>query len=126
QLEKWKKIGTRIGAIFAFILLLIIIALPVFQWLIDYIWMDTLGFANVYTTMLTSKIILGISGFLLFSITFYFTLFWVRRSYLSHFDTHQLPPVVLNRKTSTLIMLGVAILSGLFGSLIVQSIGWEP
>lgn len=126
QLKRWKKLGSRFGMVIAVIFLLIIIGLPTFQWLIDYIWMDTLGFGSVYTTILTSKIALGVSGFILFSVTIYLTLFWIRRSYLSHFDDHQLPPVILNRKTSTLIIVGVAFLSGLFGSLIVQGVGWEP
>jgi len=126
RFKHWKKIGRRFGITIATIFLILIIGLPSFQWLIDYIWMDTLGFGNVYTTILTSKIALSVIGFLLFAITIYITLFWIRRSYINHFNSHQLPKIVTNKKASILTMLGVSMLTGLFGSLIVQGVGWEP
>src|SRR5699024_9191111 len=108
-----------------FLLLAFIIALVVFQFLTEYIWMDTLGFAQVFTTILKSKISLVVAGFVLFALTTYVTLFWIRRSYLSHFDAIQLPKIMLDRKKMTWIFIGISVVIGLFGSSIVQSLGWE-
>src|SRR5699024_2811552 len=126
RFKHWKKIGRRFGITIATIFLILIIGLPSFQWLIDYIWMDTLGFGSVYTTILTSKLVLAGSGFILFFAAHFATLFWIRKTYLNHFDDHQLPPLVVNRRASMLAIFGIAILSGFIGSLIVQGIGWEP
>lgn len=125
QMEKWKKIMSRIGYTVLFLLLAFIIALVVFQFLTEYIWMDTLGFAQVFTTILKSKISLVVAGFVLFALTTYVTLFWIRRSYLSHFDAIQLPKIMLDRKKMTWIFIGISVVIGLFGSSIVQSLGWE-
>src|SRR5690625_4731085 len=126
QFKKIKQMGRTIGIIFIFILFLVMVIIPAFHWLIDYIWMDTLGFGSVYTTILTSKIVLAISGFILFFLAIYFTLFWIRQSYLNHFDQHQLPTLIVNKKASIFMMIVLAILSGFIGSFIVQGIGWEP
>src|SRR5699024_7215741 len=88
--------------------------------------METLGFEKVFVTILESKIILGLSGFVLFAITMYFTLFFIRKAYLNHFDARQVVSVVTNKKASNLIMIGVAFFFGLIGSSIVKGIGWEP
>nr|WP_284139635.1 UPF0182 family protein [Virgibacillus sp. LDC-1] len=121
-----KRVGKRIGFIVAILLALIIIALISFQWVTDYIWMDSLGFSNVFTTIFSSKIMLGVAGFILFAIVSYFTLFWIRRSYMTHLGPQKVPPVIQYRKPSTLIMLGIALFLGLIGSMIVQGVGWEP
>src|SRR5699024_7989756 len=125
QMEKWKKIMSRIGYTVLFLLLAFIIALVVFQYLTEYIWMDTLGFAQVFTTIIKSKITLVAVGFVLFAAVTYITLFWIRRSYLSHFDTVQLPKIMLDRKKMTWIFIGISFVVGLFGSSIVQGVGWE-
>ncbi|RYG74190.1 UPF0182 family protein [Lentibacillus lipolyticus] len=91
----------------------------------DYIWMDSLNYADVFTTVLTSKVILGASGFVLFAAGTFFTLYWIRRSYIKHFDAGQLPPILLKRKAIMFIMLAISAMIGLFGSSIIQGIGWE-
>ncbi|MEC5425965.1 UPF0182 family protein [Virgibacillus sp. C22-A2] len=126
QIEKWKRIGNRIGVILGILVLLFILSLFAFDWITDYIWMSTLGFSDVYTTILGSKVLLGAIGFFLFFALSYLTLSWIRKSYINHFDQHQLPPVVLNRKMSNLIIFAAALFIGAIGSSIVQGIGWEP
>src|SRR5690625_2019018 len=126
RLKQIQKFSRSISIIFVIVMLIIMIGIPAFQWLIDFIWMDTLGFGSVYTTILTSKLILALSGFILFFLTIFATLFWVRKTYLNHFDTHQLPPLVVNQKASLLSILALSVLSGFIGSLIVQGLGWEP
>src|SRR5690625_2455484 len=126
QKEAWKKRGKRIGIIVGIVLLLLIIGITSFQWVIDYIWMDHLGFETVFTTILGSKIMLGVIGFLLFSILMYITLSWIRKSYIGHLSKEQRPSLITNNKQSILAMLGISALVGLIGSSVIQGIGWEP
>jgi len=79
----------------------------------------------VFTTVFKNKVILVVIGFLLFAITSYVTLFWIRRSYLSHFSRAQLPSLILDRKIMTWIMIGISIIVGLIGSSLTQGLGWE-
>ncbi|MGM8213056.1 UPF0182 family membrane protein [Virgibacillus sp. W0430] len=116
--------GTRF--FIGFFFLLLIVGFIVFQWLTDYIWMETLGYESVFMTIFTSKVALGVTGFILFFICTYITLFWIRYSYTSHFGREQLPPIMLHRKSLTLIMLGIATVVGFIGSSIIQGVGWEP
>ncbi|MEW9677115.1 UPF0182 family protein [Lentibacillus sp. L22] len=122
---KWKKPMNWIGYVVLIIILLAVVGLSSVKVLTDYIWMDSLGFEQIFTTTLGSKILLGIIGFLLFAACTFITLFWIRRSYLKHFDRHQLPPILLQRKWITLITLGISVFIGLFGSMITQGFGWE-
>ena len=126
QKERWKKRGNRIGIIIGIVLLLLILGIASFQWIIDYIWMDHLGFKTVFTTILGSKIMLGVIGFLLFSILMYITLSWIRKSYVGHLSKEQLPAFITKKKQSIPAMLGISALVGLVGSSIIQGIGWEP
>lgn len=125
QVEKIKKFGKRIGTVVAVLLFLFIVGLMTFQWFTDYIWMDTLGFGKVFTTIFTTKIYLGLAGFLLFGIITYITLFWIRHSYLGHLRPEGVPPIIRHRKSSQLIMIAVSIFLGIIGSTIVQGVGWE-
>ncbi|TQS75773.1 UPF0182 family protein [Ornithinibacillus gellani] len=126
QFQKLKRLGRRLAIIGGFLLLLLIVGLLSFKWVTEYIWMDTLGFGTIFTTIFSTKILLGAAGFLLFAVTAFFTLYWIRRSYISYFGPRELPPVIYNRKPSNLIMAGTAIIIGLIGSSIVQGVGWEP
>lgn len=126
QIKKIKKFGKRIGTFVAIILFVVIIGLITFQWLTNYIWMDSLGFGKVFTTIFTSKVYLGVAGFLIFSVISYFTLFWIRFSYMGHLGSEGVPPIIRYRKSSTLIMLAISVFLGLLGSSIVQGVGWEP
>lgn len=48
QVEKLKKFGSRFGIIIGILLLLLIVGTVAFQWVTDYIWMDTLFRGSVY------------------------------------------------------------------------------
>ncbi|SEA99489.1 hypothetical protein SAMN05421743_11266 [Thalassobacillus cyri] len=125
QKQKLKKFGSLLGRIFGvFVVLAVLLALTL-NWITDYIWMDSLGFQSVYMTIFTSKIMLGVTGFLIFFLLMYVTLASVRRTYISFFDRERLPAILLNKKWSRLILIGISALVGLFGSSIVQGIGWE-
>lgn len=126
QLEKWRRVGKRTGIILGILIALGIIALLSFGWITDYIWMGSLGFSDVYTTILGSKVLLGVIGFLLFLVFTYITFSWIRKAYINHFHENQLPSLIQRRKASRAIILGIAVLIGAFGSSIVQGIGWEP
>src|SRR5690625_1078027 len=126
QKQAWKKRGNRIGIIVGIVLLLLIIGITSYQWIIDYIWMDHLNFESVFTTILGSRIMLGVIGFLLFSILMYVTLSWIRNSYIGHLSKDQLPSLITNNKQSRLTMLGISALVGLVGSSIIQELGWKP
>ncbi|MBT2217023.1 UPF0182 family protein [Virgibacillus dakarensis] len=114
-----------IGYIILIVILLAVIGLSSVKILTDYIWMDSLGFEQVFTTTLGSKIVLGAIGFVLFAAGTFITLYWILQSYLRHFDRHQLPKILLTRKWIMLIMLGISIFIGLFGSMLTQGFGWE-
>lgn len=125
----WRKFRKMIRNISIILILLIVVftlGIPAFHWLIEYIWMDSLGFGKVYTTILTSKIMLVAVGFILFALTSYFTLFWIRHAYLKQFHASKLPSIVSNRKISNGMIIFVSFIMGVIGSSIVQGIGWEP
>ncbi|AIF43138.1 UPF0182 family protein [Virgibacillus sp. SK37] len=124
--NRMRKVGSRLGKVLGVLLVIALIGLFSYRWFTDYLWMDSLGFESIYTTILSSKIILGAVGFILYFILTYFTLSWIRNTYTGHFDAHQLAPVLTNKKMSRLIIAGVAVLIGAFGSSIVQGVGWEP
>ena len=54
--------------------------------LTDYIWMNSLGFSSVFTTILWSKVILASVGFLLFAGAMFMTLFWIWHTYIKEMD----------------------------------------
>ncbi|WP_188457014.1 UPF0182 family membrane protein [Virgibacillus oceani] len=125
QKLKWKKRLNWIGYIVIGIILVFILGVFANHLITNYIWMDSLGFSEVYTTILGSKVLLGVVGFLLFFIGTVITLFWIRRSYISQLHKSQLPKVVLDKKWSSAIVIGIALLIGLIGSGITQGFGWE-
>src|SRR5690625_1178352 len=125
QVDRFKKIGKIIGYIILIIGIILIGGIFAFSFLTEYIWMDSLKFSIVFTTVFKNKFILVVIGFLLFAITSYVTLFWIRRSYLSHFSRAQLPSLILDRKIMTWIMIGISIIVGLIGSSLTQGLGWE-
>ncbi|SDJ79537.1 UPF0182 family protein [Sediminibacillus albus] len=125
QKEKLKKIGGFFGKIIGAIILLLILGWLSLHWVTDYIWMDTLGFRDVYTTILGSKILLGIIGFILFFLCTYVTLAWIRKAFLKQFNPSQLPAVIHAKRLSLFTIFCIAIFVGLLGSSIVQGVGWE-
>jgi hypothetical protein len=121
-----KKQGKRFGWIIGILLAIGILFLLTFNWIIDYIWMDNLGFSSVFTTILGSRMILVGIGFVLFFLASLITLQWIRSSYVNHFHKSQLPAFLAEKKYSRLIIYGVSFFIGLIGSSVVQGLGWEP
>nr|WP_239534196.1 UPF0182 family protein [Thalassobacillus pellis] len=122
---RMKQVGTLMGKLAGIVLLLFLLVLISLQWITDYIWMDSLGYKDVYTTVFGSKILLGVIGFISFFALTFVTFTWIRRNYLKHFTPEQLPAFVQQKKWSILAVIGVAGVVGLIGSSIVQGIGWE-
>lgn len=126
QVERLSKFSKRFSIIALIIIALIVISYIGFHFVTEYIWMDSLGFSNVFTTILFSKILLGVSGFILFFILTFLTVYWIRLSYMNHFSNVQLPGLVTKGKQAYGIITFVSIFIGIVGSLIVQGLGWEP
>lgn len=126
QMRKMKRIGKIIGWIVGILVVVGILFLLTFNWITDYIWMDTLGFSTVFTTILGSRLILVAVGFILFFVASLITLQWIRSSYVNHFHKSQLPAFLAEKKYSRLIVVGISFFVGLLGSSIVQGLGWEP
>lgn len=127
QMKKFQRFGSWTGIILFILFLLVIFGSVAFQWVTDYIWMDSLDFGTVFTTILTSKLALGLAGFIIFGFVAWLTVYWIRRTYLSHFDPHQLPPFFYEKKwTMNGLIIMIAVIAGLIGSVIVQGVGWEP
>src|SRR5699024_11451754 len=84
-----KKINKRASFTIIIIALIIISVIAAYKLLKEYVWMDTVGFEHVFTTILYSKISLGVIGFLLFGILIFIILYWLRRSYISLFQVRK-------------------------------------
>jgi len=126
QMEKWQQLSQRFSIVIIVILALIVIALIAFRIPTNYIWMDTLDFGSIYKTLLFSKITIGLTGFIIFFILTFITLFFIRYSFMKQFSPVQLLPVIRQKRLAYLTMLASAAVVGIFGSSILQSIGWEP
>ncbi|MBP2079132.1 UPF0182 family protein [Oceanobacillus polygoni] len=127
QMKKIQKFGGWTGAIIGILFLLFILGTIAFQWITEYIWMDSIDFGTVFTTILGSKLALAAAGFVIFGFVTWLTVFWIRRTYLSHFDLHQLPTFLYEKKAIVNgAIIAIAVFAGLIGSIIVQGVGWEP
>lgn len=124
-LKTWTKRGKRFVYFFTIAFILLFLGIPAFSWLIDYIWMDTLGFADVFKTILTSKILLVVAGFVVYFLLTYITLFWIRHAYLNYFSKEQIPLFISRRITGHSIIAMISIFFGLLGSSVIQGLGWE-
>ena len=109
----------------AIILLIVAFNLAV-TWLADYIWMDTLGFRSIFITIFTAKVSLGLIGFVLFFVSSFVLFLNVRSTYLREFPNERFVSFVQNRKTFLWVNALVSAFSGIFGSVLVQGLGWEP
>ncbi|MBP3039565.1 UPF0182 family protein [Bacillaceae bacterium Marseille-Q3522] len=126
QFKGVSKKGRNITILIAVLIVLLLVGMMTINWYTSYIWMDSLDFGSIYTTIFGTKFILGAAGFTLFALVTFFSLIWIRRSYSSHFDAHQLPPILQQRKTLNWIFAGVSVAVGLIGSSTIQGLGWEP
>src|SRR5690625_1517369 len=125
MLEQIVQFLKRFSKLIISVVLLIVIVLLGFEIATKYIWMDSLDFSKVYTTILYSKAILGVSGFLLFFILSLITFYWIRQSYLKQFNPVQLPTVIENKRYAYPLTLLASFIIGIVGSLIMEGIGWE-
>ncbi len=126
QTEQMKRLSKRFSTTILIILAIIVFSYIAFNLYTEYIWMDTLGFKNVFTTILYSKVLLAVTGFILFFALTFLTLYWIRSSYMNHFSEVQLPAFIAKGRPAFLIISAVAIFIGIIGSSIVQGLGWEP
>ncbi len=113
------------------IFLLVLVALLVIgfssiSFFTDFIWMDTLGFRSVFTSILSSKLLLAAIGFVLFFVLTLISFLWIRNAYVSFLSEGQLPTFILEKRKGNLIIIALSIFIGLVGSALVQGIGWEP
>src|SRR5690625_383527 len=111
-----KKKFKRIAFIFVPLLILVILGAIIFRFLTEYIWMDSLGFKAIFTTIFWTKVSLGMGGFLLFFLPTYLTLYWILKSYLSHFSSYQLPSFILEKKKMFWTFAGISFIVGLVRS----------
>ena len=125
QVNVFKNVSKKFSTFTFLIIALLVILYVAFHIYTNYIWMDTLGFSSIYTTILSSKVMLGVSGFIIFFLLTFGTLYWIRLSYIHQFKTN-LPSFITHKKSSFLLMSFASFFIGIMGSLIVQGIGWEP
>ncbi|WP_337189815.1 UPF0182 family protein [Sediminibacillus terrae] len=125
QKAKLKKFGGFFGKLIGFLVILLILGGLSLHWITDYIWMDSLGFQQVYTTILGSKILLGVIGFVVFAALTWITAAWIRKSFLKQFNPSQLPALIRSKRLSIFTILSISLFVGFIGSSIVQGFGWE-
>src|SRR5699024_9921090 len=104
QAEMMKRFGKRSSIILLVIVALIVLAIISFNIVTEYIWMGTLDFEKVYTTILYSKISLAVAGFILFFILTFITLYFIRRSFMKQFSEVQLPNFIKERRQAFSLM----------------------
>lgn len=126
RMERAPQMSKRFFVLMLFLLLIVVSGIVAYRIATNYIWMDSLDFASIYTTILYSKVTIGLTGFVVFFLLMYVTLFLIRYSYMKLFAPEQLPLVVVKNGFAQGIMIAAAIGVGIVGSIIVSSIGWEP
>src|SRR5690625_6997107 len=89
-----KKINKRASFTIIIIALIIISVIAAYKLLKEYVWMDTVGFESVFTTILYGKISLGVIGLLCFGFLSFITVYLLLRSYMSHFHRGYLPTFI--------------------------------
>ncbi|MDV2581238.1 UPF0182 family membrane protein [Alkalibacillus haloalkaliphilus] len=126
QKENLKKFLTPIKWLAIIIIPIIVIGLLSLSWITEYIWMGSLGFEQVFTTVLFSRAALGGVGFVLYFVVAYITLYWIHKSYIHFLNHSMIPNILLNKKSAYAIVFSISIVFGLIGTSMVQGIGWEP
>ena len=116
--RKWAVI---LGVILALVILLEIVISIVSE----YIWIDTLGFSQVFLTIFSTRILLFGAGFLLFGATLFFTLLGIRYTFVRCYAPEELPALLRHRALYIWGSLGLSFFYGLVGSSAVQGLGWE-
>lgn len=125
--DKVPKMSRRFLISIIVIAILLIVGITAYRIATSYIWMDTLNFGSIYTTILYSKVIIGLTGFIVFFILTYITLYFIQRSYSRYFPLMNANIFIVGKKRWMYgVMVIIAIIVGIIGSMIVSSIGWEP
>lgn len=108
---------------------LIIVLLGAFLFIVnilsEYIWMDNLGFKDVFLTIFSTRILLFGIGFAIYALALFLTLLGIYRVYTQRFNMESLPRLFRVRKLFLWFGLAVSFLFGLIGSGVIQGIGWE-
>ncbi|MFC4619794.1 UPF0182 family protein [Camelliibacillus cellulosilyticus] len=125
QINRMKrKFSWILYALVALIILFIVVGAAV-HFLTNYIWMDTLGFQGVFTTIFLTKVSLACLGFLLYGGALFITLFWIWRTYVKTPETEHFPRFFFSSKLVIAFIALVSMVVGLFGSGMAQGFGWE-
>ncbi|MEJ8777273.1 UPF0182 family membrane protein [Pseudogracilibacillus sp. ICA-222130] len=125
QMEAYiKKIKTPLIWL-AIIFVLFIVVTIGFQLFTDYIWIDSIGFSQVFMTILSSKVLLAVAGFILFFILSFLTFYFIRFSFLRQFTPVQLPSFIAKGKMAYSLIIIASAIVGVIGSVIVKGVGWE-
>src|SRR5699024_8615284 len=74
KFPKHTKLWTIIGVV---ILLIVVLGITAFDFVTEYIWMDSLSFGGIYTKILYTKLFLAVSGFVLFFILTFITAYFI-------------------------------------------------
>lgn len=119
-----KKMVSAAKWIFGLIILMIL-AGAALSWLVEYVWNDALGYAQVFLTMLFTQLGLGIAGFVLFFLCTFLLLSNIRRTYLREFPSEWLIPVISERKYFAWTNMLISLFAGWIGYAAVKSIGWQ-
>ncbi|MDR6226579.1 UPF0182 family membrane protein [Desmospora profundinema] len=123
--EPPKKLIT-LGKWLGGLLLFLIISNVVVNRFADYIWMESLGFRSVFTTIFMAKITLGLIGFFLFFTSTFILFSNIRSIFLREFPNETWISLVQKRKSFIWLNTILSAFCGLLGSLLVQGLGWEP
>ena len=115
----------RLGKWFVFLIVALILLSVAADWWAEYVWTDTLGYSNVFLTIFTTKVVIGLVGFILFFMSTFVLLFNIRRTFLREFADQDFIPVVKHRKLFLLVNLAVSLVTGFIGYEVVKGIGWE-
>lgn len=121
---KKKKPGWLLYVL-ALLILIVIAGAVAIHFSTRFLWMESLGFSGVFTTILWSKISLAGAGFLLFAGAMFITLFLIYRTYFKALSAGKLPPFFFSRKIMMLMIAAISVVVGLFGSSAAQGFGWE-
>lgn len=119
-----KKMITAAKWVFGLIVLIILVNAAL-SWLVEYVWNDTIGYGQVYTTMFLTQIGLGVAGFLLFFLSTFLLLSNVRRTYLREFPNEWLISVITERRKFVWLNTLISLFAGWIGYAAVKSIGWQ-
>lgn len=122
QLPKWLKPFSWIAGFIFVLFLLFLLFMNLFA---EYVWMESLGFGQVFATILGTRIALFIAGFCLYAGVIFLTIHGIRQVYLRSIPGKEIPPIIKQKWLFLMISIGVASFFGLLGSSVVQGLGWE-